>query len=107
MEFLPLRSPSRQPHRRRDMRSALGRRDDALRAAERAVAYCHELVAARPDSCRPDLAASLHNLAVRRSALGLREDALRAAQEAAEIYRELAAAQPDAFRPDLARSLNH
>ena len=64
------------------------------------------MAAARPDAFRPDLAASLNNLAARLAGLGRREEALAAIQEAIDLYRELAAARPDAFRPDLAKSLN-
>lgn len=85
--------------------SALGRRDAALAAAEKAVGLYRGLAAARPDAFRPDLAASLSNLASFLSALGRREAALQAAEEAVTLRRELAAARPDAFRPDLAKSL--
>jgi tetratricopeptide (TPR) repeat protein len=87
--------------------SYLGRREEALLAAQEAVDIYRELAAARPDAFRPDLAASLNNVANRLSDLGRREEALQAAQDAVEIRRELAAARPDAFRPDLAMSLNN
>ena len=64
-----------------------------------------ELVAARPDAFRADLAMALNNLANGLSALGRREEALAAAQEAVGLYRDLAAIRPDAFRPNLAISL--
>jgi tetratricopeptide (TPR) repeat protein len=86
--------------------SELGRREDALAAAEKAMAIWRELAAARPDAFRPVLALSLNSLGVMLSALGRREAALAAAEEATAIYRELAAARPDAFLPDLALSLN-
>ncbi|MGH6678176.1 MAG: tetratricopeptide repeat protein, partial [Bradyrhizobium sp.] len=85
----------------------LGRREDALRAAEEAVGLRRALAAARPDAFIPDLARSLNNLANRLSNLGRREDALRTAEEAVGLYRALAAARPDAFIPGLARSLNN
>ena len=53
----------------------------------------------------PDLAASLHNLALRLAALGRREDALAASQEAVAIRGELAARWPDAYHHHLEHSL--
>ena len=87
--------------------SELGRREDALAAAQEATDIYRRLAAARPDAFLPDLAMSLNNLGGRLSELGRREDALAAAQEATDIYRRLAAARPDAFLPDLAASLNN
>jgi tetratricopeptide (TPR) repeat protein len=89
-------------HRLRD----LGRREEALTAAEEAVRLYRALAAARPDAFTPDLALSLNNLANMLSALGRREAALTAAEEAVRLYRALAVARPDAFTPDLARSLS-
>ena len=86
---------------------ALGRREEALTAAEEAVVLGRELAAAHPKAFRPDLAGSLHKLALSLAGLGRREEALTAAEEAADVYRELAAARPEAFRPDLATSLNN
>jgi tetratricopeptide (TPR) repeat protein len=85
----------------------LGRREDALAAAEEAVRLYRALAAARPDAFAPNLAASLNNVANGLSALGRREDALAAAEEAVRLRRGLAAARPDAFTPDLALSLNN
>jgi len=87
--------------------SALGRREEALDAATKAVAIDRDLATARPDAFRAGLAGSLNNLANRLSGLGRREEALDAATEAVAIRRDLAAARPDAFRPDLAGSLNN
>ena len=85
----------------------LGRREDALAAADEAVRIYRQLAALRPDAFLPDLAASLNNLGNMLSDLGRREDALAATDEAVRIYRQLAALRPDAFLPDLARSLNN
>ena len=82
--------------------SELGRREEALKAAEEAVQIRRALAAARPEAFTPDLAMSLNNLANRLSELGRREEALKAAEEAADLYRALAAARPEAFTPDLA-----
>ena len=85
--------------------SDLGRREDALAAAQEAVDIRRRLAADRPDAFLPDLAGSLNNLGARLSDLGRREEALAAAQEAVDIRRRLAASRPDAFLPDLASSL--
>ncbi|MHC4357022.1 MAG: tetratricopeptide repeat protein, partial [Planctomycetota bacterium] len=82
--------------------SDLGRREDALTAAQEAVEIYRRLAKDRPDAFLPDLAMSLNNLGNRLSELGRREDALTAAQEAVEIYRRLAKDRPDAFLPYLA-----
>jgi tetratricopeptide (TPR) repeat protein len=87
--------------------SDLGRREEALTAAEEAVRHYRALAAARPDAFTPDLALSLNNLANMLSDLGRREEALTAAEEAVRLRRALAAARPDAFTPDLALSLNN
>jgi tetratricopeptide (TPR) repeat protein len=87
--------------------SALGRREEALKATQEAVEIYRRLADRQPDAFLPDLAASLHNLGKVLSALGRRAEALQAAQEAVEIRRRLAAQHPDAFLPDLARSLNN
>ncbi len=87
--------------------SHLGRREEALAAAQEATRLYRTLAEARPDAFRPDLARPLNNLANTLRNLGRPEEALAAAQEAAEHYRALAEARADAFRPDLARSLNN
>jgi tetratricopeptide (TPR) repeat protein len=85
--------------------SDLGRREEALTAAEEAVRLRRTLAASRSDAFTADLAASLNNLATMLSALGRREEALRADEEAVRLGRVLAAARPDAFAPGLAVSL--
>jgi tetratricopeptide (TPR) repeat protein len=87
--------------------SDLGRREEALAAAEEAVRLNQALAEARPDAFIPDLALSLNNLANRLSDLGRREEALTAAEEAVRLYRALAEARPDAFIPDLGLSLTN
>ncbi len=79
----------------------MGDREAALSAAREAVEIRRALSAQRPDAFRPDLAASLNNLATMLSEVGDREAALSAAREAADLYRALSAQRPDAFRPDL------
>ena len=85
----------------------LGRREDALAAAQEAVTIRRQLAAANPDAFEPDLASSLNNLAHRLADLGRPEDALAAVEQAVIIRRQLAAANPDASLPDLASSLNN
>jgi tetratricopeptide (TPR) repeat protein len=85
--------------------SDLGRREEALAAAEEAVSLYRRLASARPDAFLPDLAGSLNNLANMLSALGRREEALAAAEEAVFLRSRLASARPDAFLPDLACSI--
>jgi Tetratricopeptide repeat len=87
--------------------SALGRREEGLRAAERASEIYQRLATQNPDAFEPDLAMSLNNLGSFYSALGRREEGLRAAERASEIYQRLATQNPDAFEPDLAMSLNN
>ena len=87
--------------------SSLGRREEALAAAQEAVQIRRALAAARPEAFAPNLATSLSNLAVMLSELGRWEDALAAAHKAVQTHRALAAARPEAFTPDLAMSLNN
>ena len=86
---------------------ALGRHEDAVKAAEESVAIRSRLAAERPDAYLPDLAKSLNNLGACYGALGRHEDALKAVEEGRDIYCRLAAARPNAFLPDLAGTLNN
>ena len=65
--------------------SDLGRREEALAAAQEAVNIRRDLARARPEAFTPDLAMSLNNLANVLAALGRREEALAAAQEAEHL----------------------
>lgn len=87
--------------------SALGRDEEALIAAEQAVALRRVLAAAKPDAFISDLASSLNNLSNYLSNLGRREDALEASEEATSHRRDLMAKDRDAFAADLAISLNN
>lgn len=86
--------------------SALGRREEALKAVKEAVDIHRELAEAWPDEFLPDLARSLSNLSSCLLAFGRgrREEALKAVKEAVGIRRELAEAW-GVFLPDLAMSL--
>ncbi|WP_405441012.1 tetratricopeptide repeat protein [Streptomyces avidinii] len=76
-------------------------------AGEQGIDLIRELVKARADVFRPDLAAALSRMAVVLRAGSLREAALSSSQEATELYRTLAADKPAAYRPSLATSLNN
>ncbi len=94
-------------HNRAYCLSEVGKREEALEAAQKAVEAYGDLAAKNPNAYAPDLAMSLNNLANRLSAVGKREEALEAAQKAVEAYGDLATKNPDAYRPDLAGSLNN
>ena len=87
--------------------SALGRREEALKASQEAVDLYRSLADQNPQAFLPDLAMSLNNLGNRFSNLGRREEALKASQDAVDLYRTLADQNPQAFLPDLASSLNN
>jgi tetratricopeptide (TPR) repeat protein len=67
----------------------------------------HPPAMARGRRYRPELAASLTNLAVRLYDLGEPEQALEAEQAAVGFYRELADGDPGRYRPELASSLTN
>jgi tetratricopeptide (TPR) repeat protein len=73
--------------------------------AEEAVALYRGLVAERPGTFKPGLAAALNNLARMLGEVGRKEAALAAIEEAVSIRYALAAERPDAFQADLAMSL--
>ena len=84
-----------------------GRREEALEAAQEAVAIRRDLADANPAAYLPNLAGAVSNLANHLAAAGRREEALEAAQEAVAIHRDLARIDPAAYRPDLAGSVNN
>jgi tetratricopeptide (TPR) repeat protein len=87
--------------------SDLGRRDEALAAAVKALGLYSALAEAHPDIYTPDLALSLNTLAISLSQLGRRDEALPAAEEAVHLNLALAEAGPGAFTQHyLARSLS-
>jgi tetratricopeptide (TPR) repeat protein len=83
--------------------SAVGRREDALKAGQEAVDLYRELALWRPEAFS-DLAVALNNLGILQSAVGRQEEALEVAQEAVSIRRELVSSDPE-IRPFLADSL--
>jgi tetratricopeptide (TPR) repeat protein len=85
--------------------SVLGRRKDAVAAAEEAVTIYRRLAEANPAAYLSGLASALNNLGVLLSELGRLDEALAAAEEAVDIGRQLAEANPAAHLPDLAAAL--
>jgi hypothetical protein len=77
--------------------SNLGRREEALTAAEEAVAILRRLAEARPDAFLPDLARSLSVMADCFEGLEETEQALSANHEAVEILSPYFLAHPQAF----------
>ena len=80
----------------------MGRREQALTAAQEAVTIRRRLAETAPDAYLPDLADSLNNLANFLADAGRREEALASAQEAITICRRLAETAPTTYLPDLA-----
>jgi tetratricopeptide (TPR) repeat protein len=83
-----------------------GLRNDALAAAEEAVAINRQLAEEDPDTQRPYLAASLTNLGIQLAAMGRHQDALDVTQEAATTWRRLVAADPT-LEPEHAATLTN
>lgn len=87
--------------------SRLGRREDALVAAQEATDLYRALAKVGSEVFTSNLATSLNNLSIMLSALNQRKNALVAAQEAADLHRALADARPEVHIPNLAISLNN
>ncbi|MFE2057998.1 tetratricopeptide repeat protein [Streptomyces sp. NPDC059446] len=85
--------------------SDVGRRDEALDAAEEAVSIRRRLAAGDPATHEPDLSTSLANLGVRYWDVGRHTEALDAAEDAVSIRHRLAAGDPATHEPDLSTSL--
>jgi tetratricopeptide (TPR) repeat protein len=81
-----------------------GRLEEALAAAEEAVAHLRALAAAAKRS-RPALASALVALANRLSQLGRYEDALAASEEGIALLRQISADDGDADRSRLAHAI--
>ena len=77
--------------------SALGRREEALRATQEAVEIHRGLARADPQAFLPDLATSLNNLGAMLSELGRREEALAACEKAVRTLLPFFQAFPAAF----------
>ena len=88
-------------------RQRLGNLDGALQAMRDAIRLAQQLATDNPAAYEPDLAMSIHNLAIRLGETGERAGALVAGREAVEIYKRLAQANPAAYEPDLAGSINN
>jgi tetratricopeptide (TPR) repeat protein len=86
--------------------SDVGRLEEALESAERAVELRRPLASPEPEF-EAEFAASLNNLANRLSEVGRKAEALASSREAVGLYRTLATAEPNTYKPDLAMSLNN
>ncbi|MDQ2709438.1 MAG: tetratricopeptide repeat protein, partial [Actinomycetota bacterium] len=78
----------------------------SLRIAECLVIKLRDAATDR-DAYLPNLAGSVHNLAVRLAEVGRRAEGLTAAQEAVDLRRELLESNRDAYLPNLAMSVNN
>ena len=91
-------------HNLADMAAEAGTLQEALQAAQEALALRRSLAQADPLSGPPDLAESL----VQHATLLVESDQLdharTQAQEAVEIYRRLAETEPELYGPSLARA---
>ena len=77
--------------------SDLGRREEALTAAEEAVRHYRTLAATRPDAFTPDLARSLSVLGDMLEALDRIPDAIPSDEEAIRLLRPYFLQQPATF----------
>jgi tetratricopeptide (TPR) repeat protein len=80
---------------------------DALSAAQEAIAIRRRLSQADPAEHEPMLANSLGNLGIDLWTLGRSAEALEAMKEAVAVYRRRARAEPGAYEEDLAAELNN
>jgi tetratricopeptide (TPR) repeat protein len=87
--------------------SALGKRKEALAAAQQAVALYRGLMLQSPVPSQRDFAAALNNLGGTLSALARHKEALAATREAVELYRSIASQHPKDFQQNLASALNN
>jgi tetratricopeptide (TPR) repeat protein len=87
--------------------SALGRREEALEAAKKAVRLRRAFLGNGLDAFMPDLASSLDNQSRRLGEFGRLEEALASAEEAVSLRRALATGDPGAFKPGLASSIGN
>ncbi|WP_437600115.1 tetratricopeptide repeat protein [Sorangium sp. So ce590] len=85
----------------------LGRRDEALEAAKKAVACCRTLAEHNADASLQKLGISLSGLGTVLGNLGQRDEALEVAKEAVAIHRRLVERNSDLFLPNLAPSLTN
>jgi tetratricopeptide (TPR) repeat protein len=75
----------------------LGRREEALSAAQEAVSLYRDLAAARPEAFRPNLAGSLCNLSVILGETKQKDQAVESCREAVELIIPFVLAIPAAF----------
>ncbi|SIT00753.1 tetratricopeptide repeat protein [Insolitispirillum peregrinum] len=87
--------------------SNLGRREEALSAAERTSELARHLAAIAPETFTLDLATSLSNQASFLNNLGRPEEGLVVAQQAVDLHHALATTRTGSTVPNLAASLNN
>ncbi|MFI1030547.1 tetratricopeptide repeat protein [Streptomyces sp. NPDC020951] len=85
----------------------MGRRAEALTAAEQAVAVYRRLAHEDPDAYEPELANAMSGFGIQLSRMGRRQEALGADEESLEIRQRLARRNPAAFEPDVAQALSN
>jgi CHAT domain-containing protein/tetratricopeptide (TPR) repeat protein len=92
----------------RDLAASLNqeRRPDALAPALQAVEIEENLARENPERFHPDLARSLHVLAIAWRSRGRLAEAIGNAARATEIFRGAATDDPETFEPELASCLN-
>ena len=87
--------------------SALGRREEALAATQKAAALYRRLARHHPDAFLPYPATSLNNSGALLSLSRQWRKALAVTSQAVELYLRLAQEYPDTFLPELAATLNN
>jgi hypothetical protein len=83
----------------------VGRRAEAVAPIEEAVGIYRRLAVAAPDAYLPDLARSLHNLALVQAETDARDDAWLPVTQSIATYGELTTPEPDIFLLDLRDAL--
>ncbi|MEU2281913.1 hypothetical protein ABZ614_08240 [Streptomyces sp. NPDC013178] len=89
----------------------MGHRSRAYELTRETVRLVRPLADADPQTFRPHLAASLHNLSLALGVIGRRADAMKPAYEAVGLYRDLvrgpaSESDIDVYRSELAHALN-
>ncbi|MFH0180899.1 tetratricopeptide repeat protein [Streptomyces cacaoi] len=85
----------------------MGRRAEALTAAEQSVEIYRRLAHEDPEAYEPELANAMSGFGIQLSKMGRLQEALAAAEESLEIRQKLARSNPAAFEPDLAQALSN
>jgi tetratricopeptide (TPR) repeat protein len=83
----------------------VGRWEEAVDAAEEAVAIFRRLSDTQPDAYLPNLAGTLNNLGIRMWTAGRLQEAVEVVEESVKLWRQLTEVEPEAHRPGLAMAL--